>query len=226
MQALILAAGRGTRMLPLTKTCPKPLLPLGKSTLIECQIQQLVAAGIQSIVITLHHLGQQIFDRLGDGSRWSIKITYSWEEQLLDTGGGIAHALPLLSPEPFLVVNSDIVTNYPYQQLLSHNLNSGGHIVLVNNPANTQGDFNLADTGAILPKNAKHASYTFSGISVLHPLLFTDFLAAHKCGSNFTLLSVFKYAMAQGSLSGSHYLGEWVDAGTADNYQQLQKIYA
>jgi N-acetyl-alpha-D-muramate 1-phosphate uridylyltransferase len=222
MYALILAAGRGKRMLPLTKTTPKPMLPIGQSTLIEQQIEKLVQAGIQDIVITLHHLSDQIFNKIGDGKRWGISIQYSREEQLLNTGSGIIYALDKIHSQKFLVVNSDIYTDFPYKKLVKFNLNSHGHLILVSTPYNHEADFGL-NKHIVTSSNINSYNYTFSGISLLDKKIFE----AHNINiigkQTVSLASILKAAVAQQNLSGEHYNGYWIDAGTHQNYALLKK---
>lgn len=136
MRAMILAAGFGERMRPLTKHTPKPLLEVGGVALIEHHLRRLAAAGFDELVINVSHLGQQIIDFCGDGGAWGVQITFSEEDEPLETAGGIIKALPLLGSEPFLVVNGDVWTDYPFELVLSHDLpeSGGAHLVLVDNP--------------------------------------------------------------------------------------------
>ena len=223
MDALILAAGMGKRMLPLTNTTPKPLLPIGSTSLMEQQINQLVEAGITHIVITLHHLGKQIFNKIGNGERWNISIEYSWEKELLNTGSGILHALPKISSQQFLVVNSDIYTDYPYHNLLNLHLSGFGHLVLVPTPQDTAADFSLSRTIISHVHNGKY-NYIFSGISLLDKKLFmqnTENVFAHH---QQPLASIFNKAIAAKQLFGEYYKGYWIDAGTHANYAILKKV--
>ncbi len=216
---MILAAGRGERMRPLTDCTPKPLLPVAGRPLIEHHIEALVKAGYKELVINHAHLGQQIEAALGDGQRWGISITYSPElAGALETGGGIFNALPLLGDAPFVVINGDIWTDYDLAHLAipKHKL---AHLILVNNPVhNTGGDFLLSKEGLCSDGDGKRL--TFSGIGVYQPALF----AGCKPGS-FPLAPVLKRAMAQGEISGAYYAGRWVDVGTPQRLEALNTTF-
>ena len=223
MDALILAAGLGKRMLPLTKTTPKPILPIGKTSLIEEQIDKLVAAGIKHIVITLHHLGEQIFNKIGNGKRWNITIEYSWEPQLLNTGSGVMHALPKIASQQFLLVNSDIYTDYPYSQLLSLNLSGYGHLVLVANNANISADFGL-NNNLITHASSNQKSYTFSGISVLDKKVIMTYAENNLSKQTQSLKTILDKAITNQEIFGEIYTGYWCDAGTHSNYEMLKSV--
>ncbi len=217
MKAMILAAGRGERMRPLTDSTPKPLLQAGKHRLIEYHLINLARAGFKDVVINVAWLGQQIIDQLGDGERYQLHIEYSNEgEQALETGGGIFRALPLLGAQPFLVINGDIWTDYPLQRL--HDLQPSGlaHLVLVNNPPHhAQGDFYLRDG---LLSDQGEQKYTFSGIGVYRPAFFDG----QRDGA-FPLAPLLREYLQQGLISAEHYAGEWRDIGTIERLQQLQQ---
>jgi MurNAc alpha-1-phosphate uridylyltransferase len=218
MHALILSAGRGERLRPLTDFTPKPLLPAGKFRLIEYHLQGLAAAGIVNIVINHAHLGQQIVSALGNGSTYGVSIAYSAEpEGALETAGGIANALPLLKSEPFAVVNGDIWTDYPFDRLPSE-ICGLAHIVLVDNPAhNPEGDFILR--GDRVDENGKDAAgnaLTFSGIGIYHRALFRDLNPGR-----IKLAPVLRKAMANQQVSGEHFRGRWVDVGTPQRLAEL-----
>jgi MurNAc alpha-1-phosphate uridylyltransferase len=215
---MILAAGRGERMRPLTDTTPKPLLKLGSRTLIERHLLALAAAGIQDIVINLSWLGERIRDALGDGSQWDVSIRYSEEGPVpLETGGGIFHALPLLGPEPFIVVNGDIVTEFSFATLRLP-AEATAHLVLVDNPAHhARGDFSLERGRVALPGER---TFTFAGIALYRPAFFSGCSAGR-----FPLLPLFKRAIAAGALSGEHYDGQWSDVGTPQRLVELQAAH-
>ncbi len=215
MKAMILAAGRGERMRPLTDSTPKPLLEVGGKALIEYHIEGLAAAGIRELVINHAWLGEQIERRLGDGSRWGVSIHYSPEPAGgLETAGGIKQALPLLGEQPFIVVNGDVWCDYPFERLLQRRVDRA-HLVLVDNPAhNPAGDFVLRQ-GRVAAQGAGHR-YTFAGISVLHPRLLAGFDEAVLA-----LKPPLLRAMAQQQVSGEYYGGGWVDVGTPQRLQQL-----
>jgi MurNAc alpha-1-phosphate uridylyltransferase len=218
MRAMILAAGRGERMRPLTDSTPKPLLKVNGKCLIEYHIEHLVVAGFTEIVINHAHLGEQIERTLGDGQRYGARLHYSPEDTALETGGGIFKALPLLGKAYFLVINSDIWCNYPFAQL-HRPLTGLAHLVLVNNPPhNFQGDFHL--------KN--HQIYqdgiprlTFSGIGIYHTDLFKNCIKGR-----FSLVPLLIKAMQIGQVSGEHYQEQWLDIGTPERLQQLEQFLA
>ena len=210
MKAMILAAGRGERMRPLTNHTPKPLLQIGKHRLIEYHLTHLASAGFCDVVINLAWLGKQIREALGDGSAYNVNISYSDEgDCALETGGGIFKALPLLGDQPFLVVNGDIWTDYPFHTLRHHTLQGLAHLVLVNNPPqHPQGDFYLRDNKLVANGDNK---FTFSGIGVYKK----EFFAA-KNGGAFPLAQMIRDFTKQGLITAEHYQGEWDDIGTIE----------
>lgn len=214
MKAMILAAGRGERMRPLTDTTPKPLLRAGERALIEYHIDALVAAGLTEIVINHAWLGAQIEAALGGGTRYGARIVYSPEgEQALETGGGIVNALPLLGSEPFVVINGDIYTEYPFAAL-KRQPTAQAHIVLIPNPPHhPKGDFALTG-GRVL--NGGEQMFTFSGISVYRP----QFFAGCRNGI-FPLAQLLRRAADAGELTGELYEGLWMDIGTPARLQEL-----
>lgn len=215
-QAMILAAGRGERMRPLTNQLPKPLLQAGGKLLIVYHIERLVAAGLREIVINHAHLGHRIEAALGDGSRWGAAIRYSQEARALETGGGIFQALPLLDGGPFLVVNGDTWTNLEFARLrLADGLLA--HLVLVDNPPHhPEGDFALAH-GRLSVQGTPR--YTYSGIGVYHPDLFRGCSAGA-----FPLAPLLRAAMGRALVSGEHYPGHWLDIGTPERLQALDRM--
>ncbi len=207
MRAMILSAGLGTRMRPLTDHTPKPLLKVGGKPLIVWHIERLREAGFREIVINVAYLGYRIIDYLGDGARYGIKILYSDEQQEggLETAGGIIKALPLLS-DRFLVVNGDIWTDYPFNSSFKLKNNSLGHIILIDNPPhNLNGDFLL---------NGKR--YTFSGVGYYSKEMFNEL----EYGKRKLAPLLFK-AIDSNNLTMEHYRGEWYDIGTP---QRLEKL--
>ena len=211
MKAMILAAGRGERMRPLTDHTPKPLLQAGGRPLIEHLIVALVEAGITELVINHAHLGEQVEATLGDGSRWGASIRYSPEAEALETAGGIHRALPLLGSDPFLVVNGDIATDFPFATLLGRPIDLA-HLVLVPNPEHhPRGDFGLQDGKAM---DGGDIRYTFGGIGVYRPELFKDCVPGR-----FPLAPLLRSAMALGSVSGELHQGMWMDIGTMERLQ-------
>ncbi len=218
MRAMLLAAGLGERMRPLTENTPKPLLRVGGRCLIEYHLDRLVAAGFTEIVINLAYLGQQIEQMLGTGARYGAQINYSDEgSEPLGTAGGIIHALPLLGNSPFLVVNSDIWCDYPLIKL-SNKINGLAHLVLVDNPPHhPQGDFNLRSSSLALVKmDAMNSRLTFSGIGVYDPQLFKN------CPrGKLALAPVLIEAIHSDQVTGEYYQGQWLDIGTPERLQQL-----
>lgn len=219
MKAMILAAGRGERMRPLTDELPKPLLPVAGKSLIERHIEALVAAGVTDIVINHAWMGEKIETALGDGSRFNARITYSPEgEQGLETGGGIFKALPMLGDKPFLVVNGDVVTDIDFSQLpkVPEGL---AHLVLVANPAHhPEGDFALEGQKV---QATGTAMFTFSGIGIYDPRLFAD---CHP--GIFPLAPLLRQAMEQGQITGEVFGGLWIDVGTVGRLDEADKILA
>jgi len=216
MRAMILAAGRGERMRPLTDKIPKPLLKVAGQCLIEYHIKHLVAAGFSEIVINHAHLGEQIERTLGDGQRYGAELRYSSEGVALETGGGIFKALPLLGNAPFLVINGDVWCDYPFNQLREV-LTGLVHLVLVNNPEHhPKGDFCLINHRV---NNESEPRLTYSGIGVYHPDLFKDCQAGR-----FQLAPLLINAMKTGQVSGEHYKGKWIDIGTPERLQYLEEI--
>jgi MurNAc alpha-1-phosphate uridylyltransferase len=223
MKAMILAAGRGERMRPLTDLTPKPLLRVGGKPLIVWHLERLARAGLHEVVINHAHLGAQIEDALGDGARWGLSITYSPEpEGALETAGGIANALPLLGREqPFLVINGDIHCDWDVAQAATV-LNAGNlaHLVLVPNPPqHPQGDFSLRgrEVGADATTGGGAQSCTFSGIGVYRPQVF----ASIRRGQPAKLAPLLRAAMAEQRVSGELHVGRWVDVGTPQRLAEL-----
>ncbi|QGA52426.1 MULTISPECIES: N-acetylmuramate alpha-1-phosphate uridylyltransferase MurU [Pseudomonas] len=218
MKAMILAAGKGERMRPLTLTTPKPLIRVGGVPLIEYHLRALARAGFTEIVINHAWLGQQIEDHLGDGSRFGVSIRFSPEGEPLETGGGIFRALPLLGDEAFVVVNGDVWTDYDFSAL-RRPIEGLAHLVLVDNPEHhPDGDFVLAD-GKVHDRRAPADNLTYSGIAVLHPRLFDGCSAGA-----FKLAPLLRAAMAEGRVSGEHLKGHWVDVGTHERLAQVETL--
>ncbi len=222
MDAFILAAGRGERLRPLTDTLPKPLIPVGGSTLIEIRIRSLAAVGITHIVVNHAHLGQQILQRLGDGSRYGVRISYSDESRgALGTGGGIIKALPLLQSDPFLVVNSDIWTDYSFTNLPSAPSRLA-HLVLVGNPAhNPTGDFCLCGDRVDKLDGCMGRRATFTGIGVYRRALFAD-----RAPAVLPLAPLLVSACDRKLVSGEYHTGVWLDIGTPERLQTLNNLLA
>jgi len=223
-KAMILAAGRGERMRPLTDHTPKPLLTAGGKPLIEWQIERLAAAGFRELVINHAHLGQRIEAHLGDGARFGVRIAWSDEGEALETAGGIARARTLLGDMPFLVTNGDVYVEYDYARLrpaLTAMANDSGrlaHVVLVDNPPHhPDGDFALA--GERVQASGVDERLTFSGIGLYRPELF----AAIRAGEKARLAPLLQAAMADGRVSGEHFRGRWEDVGTPERLYALDR---
>ena len=217
MKAMILAAGRGERMRPLTDTLPKPLLKVHGKPLIVWHIENLSRAGFKEIIINIAHLGSKIPEALGDGSEWGVHITYSDEQEsgALESAGGIVKALPLLGSEPFVVVNGDIFCNYKFDTNfdLKGNL---AHLILVPNPKhNPNGDFGLKN--ACVLNDAKN-KYTFSGIGYYNPTLFKD-LEVQKSA----LAPLLRAEIEKKNISGELFSGIWHDIGTPQRLKEINE---
>ena len=216
-----MSAGAGKRMRPLTENTPKPLLQVGDKRLIEHLLHSMHRSGISNVVINTSYRAELFIQILGDGKRYGLKIKYSHEgDNRLDTGGGILKALPLIESDPFLVVNGDIWTDFPFETM---NLpdSATGSLVLVNNPVhNAKGDFALVDGEVRMLDSSNSAmSLTYSGMSILRKSLFSA-----KRGETFSLRDVFIDCIERKELAGLHYRGDWMDIGTPDRLQQLDAM--
>ncbi len=224
MRAMILAAGLGTRMRPLTDHCPKPLLPVAGRPLIVHHIERLARAGITELVINISHLGEQIEAALGNGDRWGVSIQYSPEIEPLETAGGLVQALPLLADSddrPFLVVNGDIWCDAKLESFsdLPMHEDLKAHLLLVDNPDhNRQGDFELID-GRV--NNAGDQLLTFAGISLLRPSLLSGYSPGKR-----PLAPLLRDAIVQGRVSGEQHHGYWIDVGTPARLAVLEQRLA
>jgi MurNAc alpha-1-phosphate uridylyltransferase len=216
---MLLAAGRGERMRPLTDHTPKPLLEVGGKPLIVWHIEKLARAGLTELVINHAHLGLQLEAALGDGKQFGVNIQYSEEDKALETAGGIANALHLLGNTAFAVINADIYCDYDFAQLAERTArlddnDDSCHLVLVNNPEqHPNGDFGLSN--GRLTDNAP--KFTFSGMGVYKPALFRHIVR----GSIAPLAPLLREQIAKGKISGEHFSGRWVDVGTPQRLQQL-----
>jgi N-acetyl-alpha-D-muramate 1-phosphate uridylyltransferase len=225
MKAMILAAGRGERMRPLTDRVPKSLLPAAGRPLIAHLIERLARAGFGELVVNVSHLAAHIERELGDGSRHGVHIVYSREEQALETGGGIAYALPLLGDAPFVALNSDIYCDFDFRRLTAVGaaLERGelaAHLVLVDNPPHhPAGDFSLAG-GKVSAEGMPRL--TFSGIGAYSPVLFAGVERGAKC----QLVALLRPAMAQGRVAGEQHRGLWMDVGTPQRLADLERQLA
>jgi len=215
MKAMLLAAGRGERLRPLTDRTPKPLLEVGGRTLIEWQIERLHRAGIRDFVINLAHLGAQIESFLGDGRRYDARFTFSHEPAgALETGGGIRHALHLFAGETFIVVNADVWIEFDFTRLppLGGDL---AHLLLVPNPPHHRGgDFALRAGRVANDGDARH---TFAGVAVYSPALFEG-----RAPGRFPLAPLLREAADRGLLGGQIFDGCWIDVGTPERLQEAQ----
>lgn len=216
MKAMILAAGRGERMQSYTNTIPKPLLTVNGVSLLERNLWQLKSAGVSSVVINVCYLAEQIIEKIGDGSAYGLQVAYSIERDgLLDTGGGIRHALPLLGESPFLVLSSDIWTDYPFSRLVSKTI-ADAHLVLVDNPDyHPRGDFGLSGDRVT---QSDQQMITYANIAVLHPRLFSPYDQ-----TVFPLSRVLRDAIAAGVVTGERYTGTWFNVGTPEVLEELDK---
>lgn len=224
---MILAAGEGRRMRPLTAHTPKPLLRVARKPLIVWQIERLRAAGFQHLVINHAHLGRQLEDHLGDGRDLGVHISWSREPEPLETAGGIATALPLLGEGPFLVTNGDIFVDFDYRRLqpvlqdMAARPQRLAHLVLVDNPPhNPQGDFSLqGERVCLAPASPQQALLTFSGIGCYRAELF----AGIPPNSKAPLAPLLRAAMAKNQVSGEYFSGRWEDVGTPQRLADLDR---
>ena len=215
MRAMILAAGRGERLRPLTDHTPKPLIEAGGKPLILHLVESLVEGGIDEIIVNTAHLGEKIQERLGDGSAFGARILYSPEHEALETGGGIYRALPLLGEAPFLVVNGDIATDFPFGTLKDKPMDLA-HLVLVPNPDHhPQGDFGL-EKGLALDDGRPR--WTFGGIGVYRPELFSECTAGR-----FPLAPLLRLAMKASKVSAELWPGFWMDIGTIERLEAFDQ---
>lgn len=227
---MILAAGRGQRLRPLTDRVPKPMVSIGGQPLIIHQLRWLRRAGVRDLVVNLHHLGDQIEAAIGDGRNYGVRVRYSREEELLDTGGGIRQALPLLRPGPFLVLNGDIWTDYPFENLVSRRPRLA-HLVLTPTPPHKpRADFHFVDQagrprpaadspeGGLVARDPALDDLTYCGIALLSEALF-----AQAPAEAFSLRDVFFKAAAQGELTGERFDGVWNDIGTPEQLRRVRR---
>ncbi len=227
MKALLFAAGRGERMRPLTDATPKPLLKVAGKPLIVWHLDKLAALGVRNVVINTSWLADQFPATLGDGTRWGLRLHYSFEgAQPLETGGGMWHALQLLGDGPFLAVNGDIWSNLDFAKLPPAP-KGDAHLVMVDNPAhNPNGDFAL-DVSGRMHSEGEHR-LTFAGIGVYRPSIFDGWrkIIGSTPGANedpprFKLAPMLRAAMTRGSVTGQHHHGRWTDVGTPQRLAQL-----
>lgn len=213
-KAMILAAGEGRRLRPLTEKIPKPLVRLGKYCLIEYHLFNFVRAGITEVVINVNYLSEQIIAHLGSGERYGLKIHYSVEKEHLETGGGVFNALPLLGDEPFIVVAGDIFTNFDFVDL-PLNIRGDVHLVLTPNPSfHPEGDYVLQKDGYL---NLSGKKLNYGGIAVIHPRLFAD-----ACAGKFKIAPLFSRAIKNHLATGQYYEGPWFNITTLAEVESAQ----
>jgi MurNAc alpha-1-phosphate uridylyltransferase len=217
MKAMLLAAGRGERLRPLTDRMPKPLVPVAGKPLIAWHLERLAASGVREVVANVSHLGQQIVDYVGDGRQFGLQVGFSREAEPLETAGGIAQALPLLGEQPFLLVNGDIYCELDFRPLLAHRLAEHlAHLVLVPNPPqNAKGDFSLNGTSI---GNDGAARYTYAGVAVMSP----ELVQPVKRGDKAPLAPLLRAAAARQRISGELFRGLWQDVGTVERLAELE----
>ncbi|HET8554995.1 MAG TPA: nucleotidyltransferase family protein [Rhodanobacteraceae bacterium] len=233
MRALIFAAGLGERMRPLTDRTPKPLLEARGKPLVVHHLERLADSGVRYVVINTSHLAEQFPAMLGDGSRWGLRIRYAYEGGTpLETGGGMLHALPMLTDEPFLAVNGDIFTDFDFATLPAEP-DGLAHLVLVDNPSHhPDGDFRLLADGRVATSSPSDDSLlTFAGIGVYRPALLDNWRAiiGDQAGANdkpprFKLAPLLRHAMRQGGVTGQRHQGVWCDVGSPERLAQLDDL--
>lgn len=219
MKAMLLAAGRGSRLKPLTDHTPKPLLPIGDRLLIERNFEILRQAGIREVIVNVWHHAKQMIDTLGNGKRFGLTITYSYEqEDILGTAGGIRQALPILGDQPFLVLSADIWSEFSITEGFMHLQNNrDAHLLLVENPSYHQaGDYGVQSNGIL---NFEDPKWTYAGIATLHPRLFLNCPAGEA-----SLSPLLNQAIKRGAVSGEVYQGMWFNVGTVQELERLRKI--
>lgn len=226
MKAMILAAGLGQRMRPLTDHFPKPLLPVAGKPLIQFHLEALAQAGVRDVVINLAYLGDKIRNFVGSGRKFGLRVEYSPETELLETGGGVLRALPLLGPEPFLLVNADVWSDFDFTALVKRSLNQAeqGHLIVVPNPDfHPYGDFLMDAEGYLTSEHpqASELGYTFAGISVLRPELISNYCERRQ---KFPLVEALRAAIAQHRVTAEVYEGRWSDVGTPGRLQSLDRL--
>ncbi len=230
LRAMVLAAGRGERMRPLTDARPKPMLAVAGEPMIASQLARLSAAGVRHVVINIAYLGEQIRAFVGDGGRWGLEVIYSDEgATALETAGGIARVLPWLAPEddspPFLVLGADLLSDYPIERLVRQAVDmpacADAHLVLVDNPPhNRAGDFALLD-GVV--SNREQGRYTFSGMGLYRAGLFADVARWRDERGAAPLAPLLREAAGAGRVTGEHYGGYWMDVGTPERLAQARR---
>lgn len=222
MKAMILAAGLGQRMRPLTDVLPKPLLQVGGKSLLQYHLEALNEAGIEDVIINLAYLGEKIRTFVGDGTQFGLRVHYSQEPEPLETGGALLNALPLLGEEPFLLINGDVWSDYSFVRLKNYSLAEQyhGHLILVPNPEfHPAGDFALAPSGVLID-DSNCPRYTFAGISLLRPQMIRAYPHLRK---KFPLGEVLRWSIASGKLTAEQFNGHWSDVGTPERLYNLDQ---
>ncbi|MYE13892.1 MAG: nucleotidyltransferase family protein [Gammaproteobacteria bacterium] len=219
MRAMILAAGRGERLRPLTERMPKPMIPIAGAPLIVHQLRWLRRAGIEEVVVNLHHLGDQLESHVGSGRDLGVRVHYSREETLLGTGGGVKRALPLLDGGPFLVLNGDIWTNFPFRTLLGAAPTTAHLVLTACPPHRTHADFALAD-GRLRRHGGEGDDLVFCGIAVLDPGIFDD----TPDGPFDLARDIYFDAAHAGRLTGELFEGTWFDIGSPDQLRAVRRL--
>jgi len=222
--ALVFAAGLGKRMRPLTESTPKPLIPLAGKPLIVHNIEKLADAGVTDLVVNTHWLAEQLVAALGDGQQFGVDIRWSNEKDILDTGGGMKNALPLLGENPFIVVNSDVWTDFDFSNLVHQSLpESGAHLIMVPNPEqHKEGDFGIDEYG-LLTMGESGPKYTYAGIGLFSPEFIRTFGTDEP---SFPLREALQAGMACGKVTAELYQGAWEDVGTPERLEALEKRIA
>ncbi|GHH48167.1 MULTISPECIES: N-acetylmuramate alpha-1-phosphate uridylyltransferase MurU [Gammaproteobacteria] len=231
MKALIFAAGLGERMRPLTDRTPKPLLAAGGEPLIAWHLHRLAALGVREVVVNTSWLAERFPEMLGDGSRFGLRLHYSFEGPVpLETGGGMLHALPLLGDAPFIAINGDVWSDFDLARL-PRAPHGDAHLVLVDNPDHhPAGDFRLLDDGRVCDREAGHPALTFAGIGVYRPGLLDRWRdaigaapGADATPPRFKLAPLLRAAMQAGRVTGERHRGQWTDVGTPERLAQLDR---
>lgn len=216
---MILAAGKGTRLLPLTEKLAKPMIPISSEPLIVHQLRWLKSGGITDVVINLHHLGDQIRSHLKSGRQFGMNISYSEEEKLLETGGGIVKALPLLGDDEFIALNGDVWTGYRFERSVDQ-LNSRIHLILVPKPASREfGDFGLQADMVTRSNQPRPDDWVYSGIAFIRPEVFQG-----EAVRPFSLRDVLFREIDQGHVTGEVFEGMWFDVGTHEALKQVRRL--
>lgn len=220
MKAMILAAGLGQRMRPLTDNLPKPMLSVGGKPLLQYHLEALAKLGVSEVIINLAYLGDKIRDFVGNGEKFGLHVQYSEEPEPLETAGALLHALPLLGSEPFILINGDVWTDYPLAELADYKRqdDEDAHLVLVPNPEfHPIGDFSPNPQGR-LENNPDLPKFTFSGISLIHPRLISNYPQKRN---KFPLGEVLRFGIALNRISAHVYRGGWSDVGTPERLLAL-----